>query len=145
MPASKDESLIGRRLVRVSVVEYKESRDGLLHYDKITMELEEGRKITLSPLAETDEVKVTITSAKASKSRKRSNPIWTADLISQPLEGIWYTRNHRGYADMVILGFGRWHPSLCVLAEGSTLLVLRVRKAERKRKSKKYRAQRKNR
>lgn len=112
---------IGQSLTAISIIEDQEFGGNELCIDQIDLFFLDT-KITLLPIADTDEIDIL---QQADTNTKIDTPLWGQDLINKKLMAVWICENHQGYRDQVILAFDSLLPSIAFVAEGSVLKVFR--------------------
>jgi|NOAtaT_7_FD_contig_21_7102455_length_950_multi_6_in_0_out_0_1 hypothetical protein len=81
-----------------------------------------SKSITITPISDTDEVKVELINKPTLGNNLEEANIFTC-YIGKKLGIIWESTNIRGYFDMYIIGFEYLHPNILILCEGSALLL----------------------
>jgi hypothetical protein len=115
--------LIGSPLKGISMIGDQELEGEELCLDQVQLFFE-NTVITLQPLADTDEIEITLQPDKPIK-RFGESPEWGSDLIGKTLETVWTCHNTQHYQDQLIFAFDSLQPTLVFLAEGSVLKVFR--------------------
>jgi hypothetical protein len=122
-----DEFPIGKNLIGISTVEYREGGDTELCLDKVQLIFPE-ETVTLLPIAETDEIE--IKQQLTSVSSEINTSIWR-EFIGKKLMGVWVCENQQGYRDQVIFAFENLRPSIAFVVECSSILAFRYEQISR--------------
>ena len=128
----ENEFPIGSILKEVSILEDQEFGGDELCLDRIQLIFPDAAVI-LHPLVDTDEIKISISSASSAMNQTLSSPgsarinspTWCSSVLGKKLQMVWVCENHQGYRDQVIFAFEQLHPSIAFIAEGSVLKVFR--------------------
>jgi hypothetical protein len=128
----ENELPIGSILKEVSIVEDQEFGGDELCLDRVQLIFPDATVI-LQPLADTDEIEISLSSASSVMNQTLSppgsalinSPTWCSSLLGKKLQMVWVCENHQRYRDQVIFAFEQLHPSISFLAEGSVLKVFR--------------------
>lgn len=134
----ENELPIGSILKEVSIVEDQEFGGDELCIDRVQLIFPDAAVI-LQPLADTDEIEISLSSASSALNQTLSSPgsalinspTWCSSLLGKKLQMLWICDNNQGYRDQVIFAFEQLHPSIAFIAEGSVLKVFRYQQITR--------------
>ncbi len=122
-----DEFPIGKNLIGILMVEYREGGGTELCLDKVQLIFPE-ETVTLLPIADTDEIEI---QQQATPGASEINtPIWR-EFIGKKLMGVWVCENQQGYRDQVIFAFENLRPSIAFVVECSSILAFRYEQIDR--------------
>lgn len=111
---------IGCTLTKVLVAEAHQFAANELYLSRVVLFFRDNNVI-LTPLANTDEIQITLAWENQAILIDLTTPVWCDLFIGQKLQTAWICENAQGCRDQVIFAFGRLHPSIGFLSEGSAL------------------------
>jgi hypothetical protein len=118
------EDFWGKELTAIEVIcepEQKPTESQEQEITKITFGFGD-KSMVVTPIADTDEIDVSLTSQLAMHSSKNCSAS-LLEHIGSKLGFTWNCANLKGYSDMYILGFEDLHPDILILCEASELLL----------------------
>lgn len=122
-----DEFPIGKNLIGISMVEYREGGGTELCLDKVQLIFPE-ETVTLLPIADTDEIEI---QQQATPGASEINTSMWREFIGKKLMGVWVCENQQGYRDQVIFAFENLRPSIAFVVECSSILAFRYEQIDR--------------
>jgi hypothetical protein len=134
----ENELLIGSILEEISISEDQEFGDDELCLDRVQLIFPDAAVI-LQPLADTDEIEISLSSAfllinqtlSSPGSALINSPTWCSSVLGKKLQLVWVCENDQGYRDQVVFAFEQLHPSIAFICEGSVLKVFRYQQITR--------------
>ena len=131
MTGDTTECPLGERLSRIDWIAVSDLPKDQGYYDEVRFVFCNNQSLECRASPVTDEVEVSVRVLDEGPDTSLMNNAqpaegWVSQLVGSELVCVWTTSNSRGYRDLILLAFGRWHPSIAVLCEASALRVFRI-------------------